>query len=420
MMSRMPQPSRRERRSQSLVTRERSQPDRPAVVVREREFLEFGEGVAAHVVEDAGRDLAAQGDEEARADGDDHRPRTKYATAYGQMTACRPFPTASSMTYHRQQGQEADLAGAVHQAAHKHGHQGPLVGQGVAEDLPPQGQVQVALELLFLGAELAHARASAAPPAGPSAWRGEAGADRRFLVQRVADRGLDLPQAPVQAVLADELLVRPGLDDAAAVQDDDGVGGLQGREAVGDDQRRAPAVPLVQGLKDHRLGLGVDGAQGVVEDEDRRVLEDRPRQGHALALAAGERHAALAHQRVVALLELLDVVVDAGEHSGLLDLVVADGAAGPEADVVADGLGVQERFLHDDAEEGPGLLAAQVAQFAAVDPDGAVAVVVEPQEQMHQRGLARPRRPHDGQGLAGLDLEGDVAQGVSRCRRART
>ena len=47
-----------------------------------------------------------------------------------------------------------------------------------------------------------------------------------------------------------------------------------------------------------RLGLEVDGAGGLVEDQDRRVLQESARERHALPLASGEGHAALADLRV--------------------------------------------------------------------------------------------------------------------------
>ena len=118
MMSRMPQPRRRDRRSQSLVTREQEPPYRPPVVVREREFLEFGEGVAAHVVEDAGRDLAAEGDEEARAGGDDHR-QDEICDGIWPYDSLQALADSLVDDVHRQEGQEADLAGAVDHAARR-------------------------------------------------------------------------------------------------------------------------------------------------------------------------------------------------------------------------------------------------------------------------------------------------------------
>ena len=59
------------------------------------------------------------------------------------------------------------------------------------------------------------------------------------------------------------------------------------------------------------LDLDVDGAGGVVEHQDRRVEQQGPGDGDALALTAGQGVAALAHDRVVAVGELPDELVGA-------------------------------------------------------------------------------------------------------------
>ncbi len=73
------------------------------------------------------------------------------------------------------------------------------------------------------------------------------------------------------------------------------------REAVGEDQRGAALHQAVERLLDHGLALRIDGGQRLVEDQDRRVAQERAGDGDALALAAGEPHAALADDRLVAL-----------------------------------------------------------------------------------------------------------------------
>ena len=64
-----------------------------------------------------------------------------------------------------------------------------------------------------------------------------------------------------------------------------------------------PCISVSERALHQRLAFGVEGRGRLVEKEDRRVLEQRPGDGEALALAAGQRHAALANQRVVALRE---------------------------------------------------------------------------------------------------------------------
>ena len=75
-----------------------------------------------------------------------------------------------------------------------------------------------------------------------------------------------------------------------------------------DHHDRAPRVHRVELALDRRLGLGVDRRERVVEDQDRRVEQQRARERGALALSAREHHAALAHDRVVAVGQVLDVL----------------------------------------------------------------------------------------------------------------
>ena len=68
-----------------------------------------------------------------------------------------------------------------------------------------------------------------------------------------------------------------------------------------DDQHGAVVHQALERLLDQPLALGVERRGGLVEQQDRRVLEQGPRDGQPLALAARDLHAALADHRVVAL-----------------------------------------------------------------------------------------------------------------------
>ena len=72
------------------------------------------------------------------------------------------------------------------------------------------------------------------------------------------------------------------------------------REPVRDDEHRAAGEQPVDGLLHEPLGLGVERRRRFVENEDRRIDEQRARDGETLPLAAGEPRAALAEDGVVA------------------------------------------------------------------------------------------------------------------------
>ena len=78
----------------------------------------------------------------------------------------------------------------------------------------------------------------------------------------------------------------PGFDNAALVQHHDAVGSLDGRQSVRDHQRRAPRHQPLERLHHLALGHGIECAGWLVQDQDRRIFQNSPRDGKALALSA--------------------------------------------------------------------------------------------------------------------------------------
>ena len=103
------------------------------------------------------------------------------------------------------------------------------------------------------------------------------------------------------------------------VHDHDPVGQGQRRQAVGDDDRGPVAGELLQHAVDQLLALQVDLAGGFVEDQDRRIAEDRPGQRDPLPLAAGEPASpGCPTMRLVAVFQpRLDELVGVGLPGGL-------------------------------------------------------------------------------------------------------
>ena len=104
---------------------------------------------------------------------------------------------------------------------------------------------------------------------------------------------------------------------------------------VRDDDCRPSRHQRPERVLNERFALGVERARGLVEDQNRRVLQDRARDRDALALAAGELDAALTHERVVAVRQRLDELRGVRERRGAADLLVG-GLRPREADVVGD------------------------------------------------------------------------------------
>src|SRR5437870_11742410 len=88
--------------------------------------------------------------------------------------------------------------------------------------------------------------------------------------------------------------VPSGLGDMARVQYDVAVGSLDGGEPVRDHERCAALHERLERLLDVALGFAVESGGGLVENQHRRVLEERARDGEPLPLPARKAHAVLA------------------------------------------------------------------------------------------------------------------------------
>ena len=86
----------------------------------------------------------------------------------------------------------------------------------------------------------------------------------------------------------DEFVEGTALDDAARFKHQNAVGVPDGGESVRDYEGRAAFHDFGECRLNSRLGKSVERARSLIEDEDWRILEQRPRDRQALALATGE------------------------------------------------------------------------------------------------------------------------------------
>ena len=102
--------------------------------------------------------------------------------------------------------------------------------------------------------------------------------------------GIALLQAEERGVAAtapQQIVMQAALDDLAALDHQNGVGVHDGVQAVGDDDGGAVLAEMLDRLLHGFFGFRIQRRSGLVEQDDRRVLEQRPGYCDALALAAG-------------------------------------------------------------------------------------------------------------------------------------
>ena len=121
----------------------------------------------------------------------------------------------------------------------------------------------------------------------------------------------------------------------AIVENKDAVGIAHGCQAMGDNEGGAVGGELFQRILDEGLAFRIKGAGCFIEQQDGGIAQNGAGDGDALALAAGQGDAALAHFSVKALGKLFGKLVNTGRNSG-----GHGGFAGrvgrAEADVVED------------------------------------------------------------------------------------
>ena len=182
------------------------------------------------------------------------------------------------------------------------------------------------------------------------------------------------------------------LNDPAIVEHDDLIGVLHRAHPLGNHKRRAALHDSPERLLDAVFGLHVHTGGGVVENQQRRVEQEGTGNGHPLALAAGEGRTALTDNGVVPIGQVGNELVGLGRPRGRLDL--APRRLRPaKGDVLADGNGIQERFLHHDSDLAPQGREHEIAHVVAVSADRAVL----------------SRRKNGGSATPELDLPAPVA-----------
>ena len=154
------------------------------------------------------------------------------------------------------------------------------------------------------------------------------------------------------AALCHQLVEAAALHDAAAVEHEDARGVAHRGEPVGDDEGGAALHHLVEGGGHLGLGRGIERARRLVEDQDRRVLQQRPGDRQPLPLAAREHAPALADDRVQPVAVPLDEFERLGALQAASDLLVG-GVWIADAQILGDRAVEQQRLLKDHPDIAP-------------------------------------------------------------------
>ena len=186
----------------------------------------------------------------------------------------------------------------------------------------------------------------------------------------------------------------PTLHNPAALEHQDLIRAADRRQAVRDDERRPAVAQGAQPVLDLGFALGIETRGRFVEHEDPRIGENRPGDRDALALAAGQLHAALADDRVVLVIELLDELVTVRDACHFLDLLPRRVRPG-ERDVLGDRAVEQEVVLQHHAELRAIIGQRHGREVAAIHEHASLLRPIEREHETDQCALAGSGRPDE-------------------------
>ena len=143
--------------------------------------------------------------------------------------------------------------------------------------------------------------------------------------------------------------MRPSFHDLPLLDDQNLIGALDRGQPVRNDEGRATMPQGAQPILNEPLALAVETRGRLVQNENARIGEYRPCDRDSLPLSTRQLHPAFTHNRVVAVLELVDELV-AVRNPTHLTYLLTGGVRLAEHNVFDDGTVEQEIFLHYDAE----------------------------------------------------------------------
>ena len=206
----------------------------------------------------------------------------------------------------------------------------------------------------------------------------------------------------------EQVVVGAHRDQPALVEQDRPLRERHRRGPVHDDEHGAALEDRAQRGLGGRLGVDVDRRQRVVEHEDPRPADDRPGQGEALPLSAGQGEALLADAGVEAPGEV-EGEAGLGHLEGAQHLRLG-GVGLAHEQVLAHRGREQRRLLEGEPDVATEAVDREVAEVVAVEGDAPGGGVVEAGQERDQRGLAGAGGPDDRDHLAGRHVEVDVGE----------
>ncbi len=202
----------------------------------------------------------------------------------------------------------------------------------------------------------------------------------------------------------DQLVMCSALYDPALFQDHDAVRIADRRQPVGNDKGRTSLHQGIHSFGDDALSSGIDGTGRLIQDQCRRICNRSSGDRQQLPLALGQVAAVSGQFRLIAILQLADKTVCAGQLRGRNDLFIGR-IQFAVADIFHDRPGKQMSILKYHAQRPAQVILADLIDIDVIVPDLAVVNIIEPVDQIGDGCLARTRRSDKGDLLTGLRIQ---------------
>src|SRR5687767_14920357 len=149
------------------------------------------------------------------------------------------------------------------------------------------------------------------------------------------------------------------------LEHDDPIDSMNRGQAMRDNERSAALHEFLDGFHDGSFGGGIERGGGLVEQQDRRVLQKRARNTNTLALTDTEMSAAFPDRAVVARGQAADEFIGLRAFGGFANFFLGR-VRPPVGNVLANGGGKEKRVLQDDRDFGAERLLGYGAKIAAI------------------------------------------------------
>ena len=157
------------------------------------------------------------------------------------------------------------------------------------------------------------------------------------------------------------------------------------------------------------LAFRIEGRGGLVEDEDRRILQDGTGDADTLALTTRESSATIADVRIESVFALRNEVVGVGYLRGLLYLLLS-GIVHAKRDVVPERVVEEDGLLIHVAYQLTQVVYAQILHVDAVNQHLALLHIVVAWNEVYHRRLSAAALTYQRNGLSLGNHQVDVLQ----------